>query len=122
MKPNHICKYSKCDLGADGGRKHYYACDYCNAVESWRALACCKEHYALYQEEVLRARAKGKKVDTLPDRTDMSKSEIKKLKKRPIKEVVEKTKKDLKDYADDVEEIGIIATVEKINEELNSKE
>ena len=119
MKPNHICKYSKCTLGKDGGRKHYYACNYCDAVESWRSMACCKEHYLLYQEEVLSARAKGKTPDPLPDRTDISKDQVKKLKKKPLAKVKEETEKELSEYKDMVEEVGILETVNHINEELD---
>lgn len=62
-KPNHICKYSKCDLGTDENgnkcRKQYWACDKCDKLYSWRAVACCPEHFAAYQEEVLASRTKN---------------------------------------------------------------
>lgn len=122
MKPNHICKYSKCTLGKNGDRKHYYACSYCDVTENWKSMACCKEHYNLYIEEVLKAREMGKKIDTLPDRTDMSKAEIKKLKKQPIKQVKLETKKELEKYADENGNIDINKTVEKINKELDKNE
>jgi hypothetical protein len=122
MKANTVCKYSKCNLGKDGGRKHYYSCGYCVATENWKAMACCKEHYNLYIEEVLAARANGKDVDTLPDRTDMTKDEIKTLKKKPLKKVREETVKELQDYADENGEVNINEVVEKINEELDKCE
>ncbi len=50
-KPNHICKLSTC-------QKPYYACGSCVASESWKASACCKEHYVLYVQEVLAEREK----------------------------------------------------------------
>ena len=99
----------------------YYACNYCDAVESWRSLACCKEHYLLYQEEVLAERAKGKTPDTLPKRTDMTSEQVKKLKKKSISKVRKETEKDLSEYKDMIEEVGILETVNHINEELDKE-
>ena len=122
MKANTICKYSKCNLGKDGERKHYYSCGYCVATENWKSMACCKEHYNLYIEEVLAARANGENVDILPERTDMSKDEIKSLKKKPIKQVKKETEKELQEYADDNGEVNINEAVEKINKEIEKNE
>lgn len=119
MKANTICKYSKCNLGKDGGRKHYYSCNYCAATENWKSMACCKEHYNLYIEEVLKAREHGQSIDTLPDRTDMSKEDIKLLKKKSVKQVKKETEEELKQYADEFGEINISEAVEKINKELD---
>lgn len=121
MKANHKCKYSKCTLGHDGGRKEYYACPHCDASQSWRSMACCKEHYNLYLEEVLAARANGDDVNLLPERTDMSSDEVKIMVNTPLNKAIEATKEELKGYADDIEEIGIPATVEKINEEIDKQ-
>lgn len=120
-KANHKCKWSGCTLGKDGGRKEYYACDYCDATENWKSMACCKEHYDLYVKEILEARAKGESVDTLPERTDMTKAEVKKLKNKSLKEVKAKTEAELKDYADEDGEVDILEAVNKINEELDSE-
>lgn len=122
MKSNTICKYSKCNLGENGGRKHYYSCGYCVATENWKSMACCKEHYDLYIKEVLEARASGKTIDTLPDRTDMSKDDIKNLKKKPIKQVKKETEIELSDYADENGELNIIEAVSKINKEIDKNE
>lgn len=119
MKANHKCKYSKCTLGSDGGRKEYYACPHCDASQSWRSMACCKEHYDLYVEEVLAARAHGDKVNLLPDRTDMGVKETKDLVNMPLDKALEATKEELKDYAEDIEELGVSATVDKINDEID---
>lgn len=121
MKANHKCKYSKCTLGSDGGRKEYYACPHCDASQSWRSMACCKEHYILYIEEVLAARADGKDVNLLPERTDMNSDEINAVVNTPLEKAIEATKDELKDYAEDIEEIGIPATVDKINVELDKE-
>ncbi len=120
MKPNTLCKYSKCNLGKDGARKHYYSCNYCTATENWKSMACCKEHYNLYIEEVLNAREHGQPIDTLPDRTDMSKEDIKSLKKKSIKQVKKETEEELKQYANELGEININETVEQINKELDA--
>ncbi len=117
-KANTICKYSKCNLGKDGGRKEYYACMYCAATENWKSLACCKEHYDLYIQEVLDARAKGENPDTLPDRKDMTKEEIKALKKKPLKKVKEETVKELKEFADEDGNVDIQEAVDQINKKL----
>lgn len=122
MKSNTICKYSKCNLGKDGGRKHYYSCGYCVATENWKSMACCKEHYDLYIEEVLEARQNGKEVDTLPDRTDMSKEDIKSLKKKSIKQVKKETEKELANYVDENGELNISEAVDKINKEIDKYE
>lgn len=122
MKSNTICKYSKCNLGKDGGRKHYYSCSYCVATENWKSMACCKEHFDFYIEEVLAARANGKEIDTLPDRTDMSKDDIKFLKKKSIRQIKKETEKELSDYADENGEINITEAVDKINKEIDKNE
>lgn len=121
MNANHKCKYSKCTLGPGGGRKEYYACPHCDASQSWRSMACCREHYSLYIEEVLAARAGGNDVDLLPERTDMNPDEVKSLVNMPLKKAIEITREELKDYAEDIDEIGIPAAVEKINEEIDNK-
>ena len=121
MIPNHICKYSGCTLGADGGRKHYYACSFCDATENWKSMACCKEHYNLYIEEVLAARKKITEDDKLPERTDMPKSKVRALKKKSAKEAEKITREELKDYAEEIDEIGIPAVVEKINVQLDKE-
>lgn len=122
MRPNHICKYSKCTFGSDGGRKKYYACGYCDATENWKSMACCKEHYNLYMQEVLTAREKNEIIDTLPDRIDLTKDDIKKLKKKNLKQVKKETEDELREYADENGEVNITEAVEKINAEIDKKE
>lgn len=122
MKANTVCKYSKCNLGKDGDRKKYYSCVYCAATENWKSMACCKEHYDLYIKEVLESRERGIEVDTLPERIDMTKEEIKKLKTKSKKQLIEETKEELKDYADDNGELNIQDAIEKINKEIDKNE
>ncbi len=118
MKPNHICKYSKCDLGEDGGRKHYYACNYCDRTNAWRSAACCKEHYDLYVQEVLEARSKNKVVNILPERTDKSQEEIQNLYEKSETAVLEETKQELKEYLNNGETIA--EAIEVINTEIDN--
>lgn len=119
VKPNHICKYSGCTLGDDGGRKHYYACDYCDRTETWRSMACCIEHYELYIKEVLEARAANKVVNTLPERTDKTESEVKELFKQSKQETFDDAKEELKEYMDGGETIA--QAVEKANKDIEKK-
>lgn len=116
-KANHICKYSKCTLGADGGRKEYYACDYCDRINAWKSVACCKEHYDLYIQEVLDARSAANK---LPERLDKTEEEVKELYKKPVEQVLEETKEELSEYVVDGE-LNIEEAVDKVNEEISAK-
>ena len=120
-KPNHICKYTKCTNGKDGGRKHYFACDYCDRTQVWRSVACCPEHYDLYIKEVLAARGQSVPIDILPDRTDKTKEEVRELMVAPIEEVTAKTKEDLKDYAEQLSEEGLSSVIETINNEIDEE-
>lgn len=119
MKANTVCKYSGCTYGKNGERKHYYSCVYCVATENWKSMACCKEHYDLYIKEVLAAREKGEDVDTLPDRTDMTKEQVKKIKTKSKKQLIKETKEELKDYADENGEVNIQEAVDKVNAEID---
>lgn len=119
-KPNHVCKYSGCTLGEDGGRKHYYACNYCDRVESWKSVACCREHYTLYIREVLEQRALDEKGFVEPERTDMTEEEIQELKAKPIEEVKAEVEEELKEFADENGEVNIPEAVEIINERLDN--
>ena len=119
VKPNHICKYSGCTLGDDGGRKHYYACDYCDRTETWRSMACCIEHYEQYIKEVLEARAANKVVNTLPERTDKTESEVKELFKQSKQETFDNAKEELKEYMEGGETIA--QAVEKANKDIEKK-
>ena len=121
-KANHICKYSKCNLGPGGTPKVYYACSYCDRSESWRSMACCREHYTLYIEEVLANREKPTEEDMLPNRTDMTKDEVKDLKAKPVEDVIKETKEELKDYKDDQGNLDIMEAVEKVNKEIDGKD
>lgn len=119
VKPNHICKYSGCTLGDDGGRKHYYACDYCDRTETWRSMACCVEHYELYIREVLEARAANKAVNTMPERTDKTESEVREILNQDENQALESAKEELKDYMSGGETIA--QAIEKVNSDIDKK-
>ena len=82
QKPNHICKNPEC-------RKHYYACDRCDKIQSWRSVACSVECYKKYTDLVIEARTKGKNIISKPERTDMTESEIDALLNKSMEEVLE---------------------------------
>jgi hypothetical protein len=121
MKANHICKYSKCNLGNNGQPKQYYACDYCDRINSWKSIACCKEHFDLYIEEELERKSMLNKINMLPKRIDMSDDEIKELYNIPADVVLEKTNQELQYYKDKYGIDNINEVVDKINDELNKE-
>lgn len=104
MKPNHICKNQNCKKGVDGGRKHYYACDYCDASQSWRSMACSMECYLEYMKQIDEARNPKKKI---------SLKELEIAKKKTFEE--------LKDYSEDIRTIGLENTIDKINSEIDKE-
>lgn len=115
-KPNHICKNINCNKGEDGGRAHYFACDYCSKTLSWRSMACTKECYSEYMEQITKARKFKEEVDIYPERTDMPHTEVVDLVNNiPIEIVKERTLEQLSNYKDSVQESGIAATIDIIN-------
>lgn len=122
IKTNHICKNINCTKGSDGGRKKYYACDYCGRTSNHRSVACCEECWKAYSDQVIEARTHNKKVDVLPDRLDMIKAEVKEMMKKPIEVVMEETKEELKEYIEKDETANFAKIVDEINAELDSKE
>lgn len=111
-KPNHICKYSGCTLGENGTAKHYYACDYCDRVNSWRSVACCKEHYELYIKEILDARSADKKIK--PIRTDINEEQFKDMLEKPIEDVKKSSERELTEFTgENITEVD--EGVEKVN-------
>lgn len=112
LKPNHICQNPNCTKGTDGKPKHYYACDYCNWSQNWRSIYCCIE----CRDEA--RQTAGKK----PVRTDISQIEVDELMNRPLEEVLEKTMADLADYKEEIDQVGIGATIDLINEEIDAQE
>ena len=114
MKPNHICKNPNC-------RKHYYACDLCDRNHSYKSVACSIECFKIYTDLVLEARTKGSKINKLPDRTDMTKSEVAQLMEKPVGEVADKTKKDLKEYLNDTSSASLSEFISEVNKTIDNK-
>lgn len=113
-KPNHICNNPYCNKGIDGQPKHYYACDYCDRINTWKAYACSVECY----KDILAINT-GKKQR--PNRTDISEKELDKLMNKDIKEVKQDTLKELSDMKEEIAEGGIDKAVEVINKKIDSK-
>lgn len=121
FKPNHICKNRNCKKGVDGGRKHYYACDYCTRTKSWKSVACSYECYEEYVNQVIEARSKDNNVSITPERTDLTENEVNELMEKPVEEVLEKSKKDLIEYADFDGNVDFEKTIDAINEEIDKE-
>ena len=118
-KPNTICKNRDCHRGADGGRRHYYTCRFCAHSENWRSVACCPECYDAYMEQVAAARGKLPQEALLPERTDMTPSEVMELiHDLPTEQVLEETKAELEEEMSMYPDLGIGEIVDLINEEL----
>ena len=114
-QPNSLCKNINC-------RKPFYACAYCTHTIAWRSVACCPECYEAYTQQVVEARAANKKINLLPERTDMTEEQVKELIAKPTNEVIEETKIELSDYANDLAAIGLGETIDKINDEIRETE
>ena len=111
QKPNHICKNPEC-------RKHYYACDRCDKIQSWRSVACSIECYKKYTDLVIEARTKGKSIISNPERIDMSELEVDALLNKSMDEVLEDST--FSNSNDDNEE-NIDLESDKININSNKK-
>lgn len=121
IKPNHICKNRLCAKGPDGGRKHYYACNFCDKHHNWRSVACSFECYLAYMEQVSEARNKGNDLPVAPERTDMTKKEIEELINMPDDIVIAQTKEQLRDYINADGSVDFARAVDEINRELDEK-
>ena len=108
-------------MGNNGQPKQYYACAYCDRINSWKSIACCKEHFDLYIEEELERKSMLNKINMLPKRIDMSEDEIKELYNIPADVVLEKTNQELQYYKDRYGIDNINEVVDKINDELNKE-
>lgn len=119
-KPNTLCKNRNCTHGTDGGRKHYYTCRYCTHSENWRAVACSWECYLAYQSQLIEARNTNQVVDTVPERTDMSRDEVVALiNETETEQVVAETEIELADEIEENPTMGFGDIVDAINAELD---
>lgn len=120
-QPNTICKNRNCTKGTDGGRKHYYACRYCTHSENWRSMACNWECYLEYQAQVIEARSNNESVDTVPERTDMTREEVIALiNDTPSEQVVAETEIELAAEIEENPVMGFGEIVDAINEEMDT--
>lgn len=113
-KPNHICRNPNCTKGENGNPKHYYACDYCDRTNTFRAYTCCAECWKEFCEI-----SNGKK--TYPIRTDKTSDEVNELYSKPIEQVKKETLEELSDLKSEIAEGGIQKAVEIINENIDKK-
>ena len=121
-QPNTICKNVNCHHGADGGRKHYYTCRYCVGTMNWRAVACCEECYQAYMEQVEAARSHGDAVDTLPERIDLTKTEVEQLVSSDnMGELLTQTQAELADVFEENPHYSIADAVDEVNREIDRK-
>ena len=118
-KPNTLCKNVNCTKGKDGGRKHYYSCSYCAHEENWRSLACSWECYMEFNDQLMKARNKGTVGKILPERTDMSMSEVEILMETPLEQVVERTEMELAEEIEAHPHMGFDEIVDQINAEMD---
>ena len=119
-QPNTICKNRNCTKGSDGGRKHYYTCRYCVHSVNWRSVACSEECYDEYMRQVALARSHNVDIDTLPERTDMTRSEVYELvMDADPDDVVRETNEELAEEIAESPELGFGQIVDRINEQLD---
>ena len=111
-KPNHICRNPNCTKGENGTRKHYYACNYCDRTNTYRAYTCSLE---CWKEFCLISNNNG----VLPKRTDKTEEEVKQLYDEPIEKVKQETLDELSDMKDEITEGGIDKAMEVINENID---
>lgn len=120
-QPNTICRNPNCTHGEDGGRKHFYACLSCLRSQRWKAYCCCIECYEEYTKIVLESRRKDHEA-ILPERTDMTKDEVKQVMQKPVEEIDKYVKEvELKEYFDENPDSSIGDIVDTINKELDKK-
>lgn len=120
--PNTICKNTLCTKGTDGGRKRYYTCRYCVASGNWRSVACSPECYDAYCRQVMEARTKNIDIDLTPDRTDMSKDEVRQLiDSEDTEAVIQESREELADVFEEHPSMGFADAVDLVNEQLDAK-
>lgn len=113
-KPNHICRNPNCKKGENKTRKHYYACDYCDRTNTYRAYTCSIECWKEFCEI-------SKNENVTPLRIDKTEEEVKEIYNKTIKEVKAETIEQLSDLKEEIEEGGIQKAIEVINENIDKK-
>lgn len=113
-KPNHICRNPNCKKGENGQRKEYYACNYCDRTNTYRAYTCSLE---CWKEFCLISNNGG----VLPNRTDKTEKQVKELYDKPIEQVKKETLEELSDMKEEIAEGGIDKAIEVINKDIDTK-
>lgn len=80
-------------------------------------MACCPECYDEYIKQVLEARSKKQKVNSLPQRIDKTEDEIIEIMNTPQEVVLEQTKEELNEYLKDNNSIA--EAIDTINNEIS---
>ena len=111
LKPNHVCCNPNCKKGEDGGRKKYFACDYCDRINSWKSICCSLD---CYNEFISLGRKRPH------NRLDKTEAEMKSLMNQPEGDVKARTIEELEASGVDTSN-GIGAAVEQVNEEIESE-
>lgn len=125
-KPNTICRNPNCKHGADGGRKHFYACMTCLRNETWRSYCCCFECFEEYTRIVLDMRAKAaennqKFTPQRPERTDMTAEQIENVMQTDVAKIAEYTKEvELKDYFEENPNTPLADIIDQVNEDIDT--
>lgn len=92
---------------------------------NWRAVACCEECFEAYIRQVREARGEIQNIpesDLLPERTDMSVEEVRKIvKEESFEDAFEQTKAELSDVFAEHPDYGIADAVDAVNRELDRK-
>lgn len=119
MQPNHICKNANCTKGEDGTRCHYFACDICDKKLTWRSMACCKECYDEYMNQISMSRQSR---NLYPERTDMTHGEVVNLVvNENFNTIKTKTMNELAAYSEEIETNGLECVIDKINNDIAIK-
>lgn len=130
--PKVKCRYSGCQNGTDSdsirlnngkinGQKWFTTCNNCLRLKKIdRILACCYDHFELYQEEIFLSRKNSNNVNH-PIIANMTEIEYQTLMETPLNQVEAETKAELASmgYSEEVNTLGISGTVDLINEELD---
>ena len=111
MGPNAVCRNSAC-------RKPFVSCLYCAKTANWRGICCSFDCYNAYAAEVEAARAKGRALSLLPDRSDMPEGEVAKVLAKPLADVAEFSRNELAEVSDVVAESGFAAAVDVANKKV----
>lgn len=111
LKLNHICCNPNCHKGDNGGRKAYFACDYCDRTNTWKSICCSVECYNEFM-------ALGKKKTH--NRIDKTESEVAALMAEPEESVKKRSVEELENAGFDTSN-GISEAIDEVNKEIDAE-